>query len=468
LNYIPITCEQREAMLRAVGVSDVDELFAGIPAEVRLDRPLALPAGLSEIDLVRHIRTLADSNTPACSLVNFAGAGCYDHYIPSVVDHVLRRPEFFTAYTPYQAETSQGTLQAIYEYQSMICALTGLDVANASMYDGATALVEAAMMACRLTKRSRVICAPTVHPEWQSTLVTYAEAGTFTVGPFPAADMASGRVLARGTGALAGHGLAEQLDAGDVAAVLVQSPNFFGNLEDLAEIARLAHESGALLVVAVNPIMLGVMETPAALGADIVVGEGQPLGSATSFGGPGFGFFTCKQEHVRQMPGRVVGRTVDLDGNTAFVLTLSTREQHIRREKATSNICSNQALSALGAAVYLSAVGSEGLAGIAESCIARAHYLRNRLLETGKFISPWEAEPPFGYEFALVYDGDATEMRSLMLDRGYLAGVCVSDIEGEWPTGLVPDVADDLVLFAVTEKRTREEMDAFAKEVASL
>jgi len=467
LNYIPITCEQREAMLRAVGVSGVDELFADIPSEARLDRGLALPAGLSEIDLVRHMRTLADANTPASSLVSFAGAGCYDHYVPSVVDHVLRRPEFFTAYTPYQAETSQGTLQAIYEYQSMMCALTGLDVANASMYDGATAFVEAAMMACRLTKRSTVLCASTVHPEWQATLMTYAEAGTFRVSPFPAADHASGRVLVRADGELAGHGLADYVHSADVAAVLVQCPNFFGNLEDLAEIGRLAHEAGALLVVAANPIMLGVMETPAALGADIVVGEGQPLGSAPSFGGPGFGFFTCRQEHVRQMPGRVVGRTVDADDNTAFVLTLSTREQHIRREKATSNICSNQALSALAAAVYLSAVGSEGLAGIAEACISKAHYLRDRLIERGKFRSPWQSEAPFGYEFALVYDGDVEEMRLLMLERGYLAGVSVADVEGEWPTGLLPDVADDLVLFAVTEKRTRAEIDAFVEEVSS-
>lgn len=468
MNYIPVTCEQREAMLRAVGVSDVDELFADIPVEVRLDHDLDIEGGYSEIDLVRHVRALAAANTPASEIVSFAGAGCYDHYIPSVVDHVLRRPEFFTAYTPYQAETSQGTLQAIYEYQSMMCALTGLDVSNASMYDGATAFVEAAMMACRLTKRSTVICSPTVHPSWQATLMTYAAAGTFTVASFPSADHASGRTLLRGEGELSGHGLAEQLESGDIAAVLVQNPNFFGNLEDLAEIASAAHDAGALLVVATNPIMLGVMETPAALGADIVVGEGQPLGSSMSFGGPGFGFFTCRQEHVRQMPGRVVGRTVDVDGNDAFVLTLSTREQHIRREKATSNICSNQALSALAAGVYLSAVGSEGLAGIAEACIAKAHYLRDRLIETGKFSSPWTAEPFFGYEFALKYEGDASNMRTLMLERGFLAGVSVAEVEDESPTGLLPGVADDLILFAVTEKRTRAEIDAFVEEVTAL
>ncbi len=472
MNYIPITCEQREAMLRAVGVSDVDDLFSDIPAEVRLKGELDISGGLSEIDLVRHVRMLADTNVAASSIVNFAGAGCYDHYVPSVVDHVLRRPEFFTAYTPYQAETSQGTLQAIYEYQSMMCALTGLDVANASMYDGATAFVEAAMMACRLTKRSTVLCASTVHPEWQATLKTYAEAGTFSVGPSPVLDAPSGRLLLGDSQGQDGDSqdpsLAELLAEGDVAAVLVQSPNFFGNLEDLARIAHLAHEAGALLVVAANPIMLGVMETPAAAGADICVGEGQPLGSAMSFGGPGFGFFTCRMEHVRQMPGRVVGRTVDADGNDAFVLTLSTREQHIRREKATSNICSNQALSALAAAVYLSAVGPEGLSGIATSCIAKARYLRARLIESGRFSSPWTAEPPFAYEFALVYDGDAAEMRDRLLERGFLAGVPVGEVEGEWPSGLLPDVPDDMVLFAVTEKRTRAEIDAFVEEVSAL
>ncbi len=453
MNYIPITCEQREAMLRAVGVSGLEELFADIPEQVRLDRELDIAAGLSEIDLVRHLRTLADKNTAAGSLVSFAGAGCYDHYIPSVVDHVLRRPEFFTAYTPYQAETSQGTLQAIYEYQSMMCALTGLDVANASMYDGATAFVEAAMMACRLTKRSHVLCASTVHPEWQATLATYAEAGTFTVAVAPL-DAAAGTIA-----------LGEVGD--DVAAVLVQSPNFYGNLEDLSALARTAHEAGALLVVATNPIMLGVMQTPASAGADIVVGEGQPLGSAMSFGGPGFGFFTCRKDHVRQMPGRVVGRTVDLDGNMAFVLTLSTREQHIRREKATSNICSNQALAALAAGVYLSAVGAEGLAGIAEACIAKAHYLRSRLIDTGRFSLPWTSEPPFGYEFALQFEGDVSSMHRTMLERGYLAGVPFSSIAATPGLALAAQ-ADQLVLFAVTEMRTRAEIDAFVEEVASL
>ncbi len=454
MRYIPVTCEQREAMLRVVGVSSIDELFSVIPESVRFDGALDLPEGLSEIELDSLLRSLAAENEGSSELVSFLGAGCYDHYIPSVVDHVVSKPEFFTAYTPYQPEVSQGTLQAIYEYQSMICALTGMDVSNASMYDGATALVEAALMAARVTKRHTVLCASTVHPEWQNTLSTYADAGVLELAEPPAV-----------TGGLADFAdIAARLDAGDVGAVLVQTPNFFGNLEDLAELGRLAHQAGALFVVAANPIMLGIMEPPSAYGADIVVGEGQPLGNAASYGGPGLGFFACAEKYVRQMPGRIVGRTIDVDGAMAFVLTLSTREQHIRREKATSNICSNHALNALTASVYLSAVGQHGLAGIARTCLAKAHYLREALLATGKFMAPWDAH--FGYEFTLAYDGDVAQMHSELLDAGFLAGVSVADVEAEWPTGVAD--SENLVIFAVTEKRTKEELDAFVKEVSSL
>jgi glycine dehydrogenase subunit 1 len=462
MRHIPVTCEQREAMLRAVGVSGVAELFAAIPESVRLGALLDLPAAMGEIELTAHVSALASANQPATELVSFLGAGCYDHHIPAVVDHVVSRPEFYTAYTPYQPEVSQGTLQATYEYQTGICELTGMGVANASMYDGATAFVEAALMACRVTKRNKVVCASTVHPEWQNTLVTYAEAGTFEIAQFPVPDFSCGVMR---TDDAEGHGLAAVLDD-DVAAVLVQSPNFFGNFEDLAEAGRLAHEAGALLVVAANPILLGVVEPPSVFGADIVVCEGQPLGSTMSYGGPGLGVFACREGLMRQMPGRIAGRTVDADGSRAFVLTLSTREQHIRREKATSNICSNHALNALAAGVYLAAVGTEGLAGIASACIAKAHYLREALLATGRFTAPWDT--PFGYEFALAWEGDVAEMHDAMLRRGYLAGVSVADVEAEWPTGLLPAVGADLVLFAVTEKRTRAEMDAFVAEVASL
>jgi len=444
MRHIPITCEQREAMLRAVGCSDVGELFSDVPGEVLLDRSLDLPAGMPEIELSAHLRGLADSNAAAGTLVNFAGAGGYDHYIPSVVDHVVSRPEFFTAYTPYQPEVSQGTLQAIYEYQSMICALTGMEVANASMYDGATAFVEAALMACRVTRRSRVVVAGMVNPEWSQVLGTYAESGVIEVvdaATDPRVDPA---------------GLADELDD-SVAAVLIASPNFVGVIEDLASVAEAVHAVGGLLVVASNPILLGVMEPPASFGADIVVGEGQPLGSPMSFGGPGLGFFACREKQMRQMPGRLVGRTTDADGNRAFVLTLSTREQHIRREKATSNICSNHALNALAAGVYLSAVGIEGLTGIARACVDKAHYLHDRLIETGTFEAAWDH--PFGYEFALAYRGDdSAAAYDALLRKGFVPGVVLETEEGE----------PDLFLFAVTEKRTRAEIDAFVREVAAL
>lgn len=459
MRHIPVTCEQREAMLRAVGCDAIGDLFTDVPLEVRLERPLDVPGGLGEMELVSHLRGLADANEPASGMVSFAGAGCYDHYVPSIVDHVLRKPEFFTAYTPYQPEVSQGTLQAIYEYQSMICALTGMDVANASMYDGATALAEAAMMACRVTRRRRVVCAGTVHPEWQSTLLTYAEAGTFDVTFVGCGE--------NGTIAMDdGSALAASFGGDDVAALVLSSPNVLGNLENISGAATRAHDAGALLVVAANPLLLGVLEAPGCSGADIVVGEGQPLGIPMSFGGPAFGFFACRETHMRHMPGRLVGRTVDLDGNTAFVLTLSTREQHIRREKATSNICSNQALCALAAATYLSAVGREGLASTARACIAKAHYLRDRLLATGRFTAPWDA--PFAHEFTLAYNGDVSAMHEGMLERGFLAGVPLALTGSLDATGIDPGIAGSLIVFAATEKRTRVEMDAFAEEVSSL
>ena len=417
MRYIPVTCEQREAMLRAVGVSDGRRAVRGrFPSAVRLDGGAGSARGTVGDRALGAPRGRSPTRTSARrELVSFLGAGCYDHYVPSVVDHVVSKPEFFTAYTPYQPEVSQGTLQAIYEYQSMICALTGMDVSNASMYDGATAFVEAALMACRVTKRDKVVCLPTVHPEWQNTLATYADAGTVRASPTSSRDV---EPAARCSPALpmasqrSGR-LSRRRRRGGARAVARTSS---ATSRTSSAIGRLAHEAGALLVVASNPILLGIMEPPSAYGADIVVGEGQPLGSAMSYGGPGLGFFACRQEHVRQMPGRVVGRTVDVDGAMAFVLTLSTREQHIRREKATSNICSNHALNALAAGAYLSAVGQQGLAGIARACVAKAHYLRERSSRPGKFTAPWDA--PFGYEFALEYLGDVATMQDELLERG--------------------------------------------------
>ncbi|PKQ21321.1 MAG: aminomethyl-transferring glycine dehydrogenase [Actinobacteria bacterium HGW-Actinobacteria-6] len=442
MRFIPVSCEQRETMLHVVGARTVDDLFEVIPEDVRLSRPLALPRGMSEIELADELEGLAASNTSG--LVSFLGGGCYDHYIPAIVDSMVSKPEFFTAYTPYQPEISQGTLQAIYEYQSMVCALTGMDVANASMYDGATAFVEAALMAARVTKRDKVVVSAAVHPEWREVLTTYAESGMIEVVTCPVADGRTDMVAL------------EEL-AADAAAVLVTSPAFLGGIEDVAAIAGLAHAAGALLVVGTNPILLGVMEAPGNLGADIVVGEGQPLGSAMSFGGPGLGLFACRQQFIRQMPGRLAGRTTDVDGRPGFVLTMQTREQHIRREKATSNICSNHALNALAAGVYLASVGSVGLAGIARACVAKAHYLHDALIKTGRFTTVNDV--PFAHEFALRYDGDVSAMQHTLLERGYLAGLDLHRFSDDY---------NNVVLFAVTEKRTRAQMDRFLEEVASL
>ncbi len=444
MRFIPVTPDDRETMLAAVGVSSIDELFSDIPEGVRLDRPLDLPAGMSEMEVASHVGALAARNVPAGGLVSFAGAGCYDHHIPSIVGHVTLKPEFFTAYTPYQPEVSQGTLQAIYEFQSLICELTGMDVANASMYDGATAAVEAAFLAAHFTKRKRVVVSRNVHPEWRETLRTYGFAGAFELVEAPVAggvtDVAALRDL-----------------AADAAAVIVADPGFYGTLDDLVSIGDVAHAAGAVFVVCSNPMLLGVLAAPADSGADIVVGEGQPLGNPMSFGGPGFGLFACRDEYLRRMPGRIVGRTVDVDGRDGFVLTMQTREQHIRREKATSNICSNQALAALAAGVYLSALGPDGLAEVGHACVAKAHYLRDALLATGRFIAPWAA--PFAHEFALRFDGDIAAMQAVMFERSILAGVDLARFDG----------ADaGLVLFAVTERRTRAEIDRFVEEVTSL
>lgn len=463
MRYISITASQRKIMLEQIGCESVESLFDDIPEGVRLRRPLNLPAAQSEMQVSARLSVLAGANIPATELVSFAGAGCYDHYIPSVVDHVIQRPEFFTAYTPYQPEVSQGTLQALYEYQSMMCELTGMDVANASMYDGPTAFVEAAFMATRITGRKSVVCVGNIHPEWISTLRTYSKSGKFSLIEV-GCEAATGRINPAS--------LEASLDphsASDIAAVMTQSPNFFGVIDDVAGMTDFAHSIGAISVLAANPVLLAVLRSPSALGVDVVVGEGQPIGSPMSFGGPGFGFFACRDRFLRQMPGRIVGRTLDVDGRSAFTLTLSTREQHIRREKATSNICSNHSLNALAAAVHLSALGGNGLVQVAKTCANNARYLHRLLVETGKLHSIWDV--PFGYEFALRYSGgDVSDMQARMLDRGYIAGVSaakIADLEDVNPTGLGFDLSE-VVIFAVTEKRTAKEMIAFAREIEAL
>lgn len=443
--YIPNTGEQREEMLKVIGVTSIEDLFADIPGSIRLKHELDLPEPLSELELLKHMRELASRNVTVDEYVCFLGAGAYDHYIPSVVRHLAGRQEFYTAYTPYQPEISQGTLQAIFEYQSMICSLTGMDVSNASLYDGATAVAEAATMACRATGRTGIIVAKTVHPQSREVLRTYSRFTGRTVTEW---DYKDGRLDLEEL---------ERLMTGDTAAVIVQNPNFFGLIEDLDGLADLVHRNGSLLIVSCNPISLALIKPPGDVGADIAVGEGQPLGNPLSFGGPYFGFLAAKEEFMRKMPGRIVGETRDRDGRRGYVLTIQTREQHIRREKATSNICSNQALNALAAAIYLSAMGKNGLRKVAELCCKKARYAYDRLLEKESFLPVFDG--PFFNEFTVKYDGDVNWLNDRLLEHGIIGGYALEkdypELEGVW-------------LVAITEKRTREEIDNFVERAGSV
>ena len=449
-DYILNTADQQREMLAAIGLPDMDALFADIPASIRLQHELDLPPALSELDLAAQMRRLAGMNRHLDDLVCFIGAGAYDHFIPAVVKSLVSRQEFYTAYTPYQPEISQGTLQAIFEYQSLICELTGMDLANASMYDGASALAEAALMACQQTRRHRILVAANLHPESRAVLETYACCGEQTIEPIPFDGMAG--VLASGRIDLAA--LAEQL-SDDTAAVIVQNPNFFGVVEDLRAIADLAHARKALLIVSCDPISLALLESPGKLGADIVVGEGQSLGNSLNFGGPYLGFFAAGQDLMRKMPGRIVGETTDANGRRCYVLTIQTREQHIRRDKATSNICTNQALNALTATIYLSVMGPQGLRDAASLSLQKAHYLQQRLLQIPGFSRAFTG--PFVKEFAMRYQGDLGQLNKRLLAAGFVGGLDLARFD--------PALANTWLL-AVTEKRTRDEIDRFIAAVA--
>jgi len=423
-------------MLDAIGVSSIDKLIEDIPTSVRLTDKLAVEGGMGELEVSRLVKGLAAKNESCASLISFAGADCYDHYIPAFIDYILRRPEFFTAYTPYQPEVSQGTLRAIFEYQTAICRLTGMQVANASMYDGATALAEAALMSVRASrgKRTEILVGDKLHPSWVDVLKTYAASGIMTLSFAPSEFL-------------------EASVTDKTACVLIGYPDFMGRIEDITPAITAAHEKGALAVVAAQPMMLALLVNPGSLGADIVVGEAQCFGSPQSFGGPGLGYMASTQKLMRNMPGRIVGRTTDADGKTGYVLTLATREQHIRREKATSNICSNHALNALAAGAYLRFMGMEGLREVAQECVDKAHDLHDKLLATGNFDKGNIADAPFGYEFALRYIGERSATDDLydnLFAQGFIPGIKISH---------------DTFLFAVTEKRTIEEIDAFVKAV---
>ena len=426
-SYVPSTLQERQEMLESIGLSSIDQLFSHIPDELKLKGELNLPSGMSELEVSSAMKKIAAKNVVFDSI--FRGAGAYDHYIPSIVKSVTGKEEFLTAYTPYQAEISQGVLQSIFEYQTMICELTGMDVSNASVYDGATAAAEAVNMCCERSRKV-VFCSAAAHPDTIAVVKTYCWAAGHELVLLPVKD-----------GKTDLDAMASQLDKKTSACLYLQSPNFFGQLEEMEKAAEMVHSVGAKLIAGCNPIALGLLKTPAEQGADIAVGEGQPLGMPLSFGGPYLGFMAATQAMMRKLPGRIVGETVDVDGKRAFVLTLQAREQHIRREKASSNICSNQALCALTASVYLATVGPDGLKQAASLCYQKAHYLAQQLCSIPGVSLRYSGT--FFHEF-VTDQKDSDKLLSALEQQGILGG---------YP------LADGGILWCATEKNTKEEMD---------
>ncbi len=453
--YIPHTEQDIQRMLDVVGKPTLESLFEDVPPNVRMRRPLDLGTGLSELELTRRMTALADRNTQGGRLVSFIGAGAYDHVVPAAVDAVLSRQEFFTAYTPYQPEISQGTLQALFEYQTMICSLTGLQVSNASLYDASSAYTEAARMAIAQTRRQRVLVSAGIHPNVFQAMKTALGAIGATLETIPLRDgrtdmdTLSGRIRAEASGA--------------AAAIIIQSPNFLGYIEDVDAFSAEAHTVGALMIHGVmDALSLAVLRTPGESGADIAAGSGQCFGGELAFGGPAFGFITTTEKLMRKLPGRIVGQSADVDGRRAFVLTLQAREQHIRREKATSNICSNHSLNALRAAAYLALVGPRGLRRSAEDSMRKARLLEQGLLSTGRFERISNA--PYFREFALRCRVDGTVFHREMRKRGSLGGYDLAWLDSPETTGLPRDVH----VFCATEKTGEGDIRRFVTEVAAL
>ncbi len=447
--YIPHTDRDISELLRTAGVESIEDLLVAVPSALRAKEPLALPAGLSEQALRRAVEALASRNSVVAGASSFLGGGAYGHYTPSLVASLAGRSEFYTSYTPYQPEISQGTLQAIFEYQTLVCQLTGMDVSNASLYDGATACAEAALMAMRITGRQRVVLSAALHPEYRETVKTYLKfRGAEAVEAFYCTE--EGRTLPGAVEAVCGQG---------PACLIVQSPNFFGCIEDVEALSGLVREKGALLVAAVaEPVSLGVLKPPGELGADIAVGENQSFGIPLSLGGPYLGFMAAKERHVRQMPGRLVGQTRDNRGRRAFCLTFATREQHIRREKAASNICTNHGLSALTAAIHMTSLGKAGLMGLARLNLSKAAYLKERLASVKGVVPAFTS--PFFNEFAVRLDSlDVDDALRRLLRKGIAAGISLRRF--------YPELTRHL-LVAATEMNTKEEMDRFVLELSRL
>lgn len=445
MTYVPNTENDREEMLKKIGVKSFEDLIQCIPDSLRLREELNLPEPLSELELKKLLNDLSSRNKDTSQITSFLGGGAYDHFIPAVVDHIISRSEFYTAYTPYQAEVSQGTLQSIYEFQSLICELTGMDVANASMYDGATAVAEAALLAHAETQRNEVVVAGSLNPSYQKVLFTYCGSLKLKV-----------KTLSLNSGLIDLEGLKKSISQ-RIACVIVQSPNFFGLIENIEEIEALTHSVGALLVLACDPISLGILKTPGEYNADIALGEGQAMGNNLSFGGPYLGFFACKRSLIRRMPGRIVGATTDTQGRRGFVLTLQTREQHIRREKATSNICTNQALCALASCVYLSLLGKSGIKKVAELCLQKSHYAFDEITKIEGFKNRFEA--PFFKEFVVETPVPPKRIIRSLIKRNIFAGIDLAQFDRK---------LKNCLLVCVTEKRTKEEIDHLMDELRKL
>jgi len=436
--FLPMTESNRQEMLTAIGISEFEELIACIPDEVRLSKDLNLPEALSEYDVTRLLQSLAAKNEHAGDFACFLGGGAYDHFIPAAVGHLTSRSEFYTAYTPYQPEVAQGNLQAIYEYQTMICRLTGMDAANASMYDGASALAESALLIQGQTRRETVLISKSVHPYYRKVVETYCNRAGIDLIEIPFHDGVTDLDVLK----------EKCLDT--TAGLLVQSPNFFGMLEPVDEMVEVVHATGGLVSVSTDPISLGILKPPGESGADVVTGEGQVLGIPLNFGGPYLGVFAVKQPLIRRMPGRLVGVTQDTDGKRGFVLTLQTREQHIRREKATSSICTNQQLCALSATIYMALMGKQGLPRVAELCLQKAHYLAEKLQSLSGVELLFKGS--FFKEFALRLPIPAQKVIDRMRSENIFAGIDLGRFDY--------DIQNSL-LIAVTEKRKREEMDHY-------
>ncbi|SFA84470.1 aminomethyl-transferring glycine dehydrogenase subunit GcvPA [Clostridium frigidicarnis] len=438
--YISNTEKEKQEILKTLSMTSTEELFKDIPDKVRLKRELNLSSGLSELEVTNIMSNLAKSNKSTEDLTCFLGAGLYDHYIPSIIKHLLGRAEFYTAYTPYQPEISQGTLQSIFEFQSMLCNLTGMEVSNSSMYDSGTAAVEASVMAKQSTRRNTILVSKTVNPEVRTVLKTYLKFKEYNLIE-----------IDENEGVTDVDKLKYSMDK-DVAGVIVQSPNFFGIIEDVTEVEQIVHSNKSLLIMSVDPLSLGVLKSPGELGVDIVIGEGQGLGCNINFGGPGFGFLNTTKKLMRKMPGRIVGETDDGHGKRGFVLTLQAREQHIRREKATSNICSDQTLMSIGAAIYMATLGKNGVKEVSKQCIEKSHYAYNKLIESGKYKPVFNK--PFFNEFVVKTDKCLCEINNILLQNNILGGY---DLGKQYPQ------YENSIMLCVTEKRTKQEIDKLVK-----